>query len=154
MKISQMKIIFLDIDGVLNSKKSLENFKSLWQLSPDNISQLNKIIEATGAKIVISSSWRHRREISSELESYLNDDCGIKGEIIGRTPVVGFSRRRGCEIATWLEEWQGESIEDFVILDDGSDMEPLIERLCQTSFDTGLTEQEADKAIKMLNKNA
>ena len=154
MKISQMKIIFLDIDGVLNSRKSLANFKSLWQLSPDNISQLNRIIDATNAKIVISSSWRYCKEISSELESYLNNDCGIKGEIIGRTPVIGFSRRRGCEIATWVEEWQGETIESFVILDDGSDMEPFMDRLCQTSFEVGLTEKDADKAIKMLNDHS
>jgi len=149
-----MKIIFLDIDGVLNSRKSLANFKSLWQLSPDNISQLNKIIEATDAKIVISSSWRHCREISSELESYLNNDCGIKGEIIGRTPVIGFRRRRGCEIATWVEEWQGETIDSFVILDDGNDMEPFMDRLCQTSFEVGLTEKDADKATKMLNEHS
>ena len=152
MKKLQIKIIFLDIDGVLNSRKSLANFKSLWQLSPNNISQLNRILEATNAKIVISSSWRLCREISSELESYLNNDCGIKGEIIGRTPAIGLSRRRGCEIATWLEEWQGEPIDSFVILDDGSDMEPFMERLCQTSFEVGLTEQDADKAIKMLNE--
>lgn len=147
-----MKIIFLDIDGVLNSRKSLNQLNSLWVLSPDNIYQLNRIIEATDAKIVISSSWRYCKEITSELESYLNNDCKINGEIIGRTPVVGFNRRRGLEIATWLEEWQGEIIDRFVILDDGSDMEPFMERLCQTSFEVGLTEQDADKAIKMLNE--
>lgn len=147
-----MKIIFLDIDGVLNSWESFKEFKTMWILSPENIKQLNRIIEATGAKIVISSSWRNCKEIKDNLNDYLINDCGIKGEIIGKTPLVSFHRRRGLEIKTWLDDWQGESIEQFVILDDDSDMIPLMHRLCKINIQVGLTEERADEAIKMLNE--
>ena len=69
-----MKIIFLDIDGVLNSEKwyieifdknlypNLENYP-LCEFDPLAIEQLNLLTDKTNAKIVISSTWRMGRTI-------------------------------------------------------------------------------------------
>ena len=54
-----MKVIFLDVDGVLNSQQLFEKSEDAQLISVDeeNIKNLKKIVDATGAKIVLSSSW-------------------------------------------------------------------------------------------------
>jgi len=64
-----MKVIFLDIDGVLNSNDTLQKIHyhqkftgispKCAELDEDNISTLNKLIKLTNAKIVLHSSWRY-----------------------------------------------------------------------------------------------
>ena len=55
---------------------------------------------------------------------------------------------RGREIQLWLQ--QHPEVDSFVILDDDADMDNLIDRLVQTEIETGLTEQDADRAIELL----
>ena len=60
------KILFLDIDGVLNTqrwhKKMVEGHAPKdsfgYDFDPEAVANLCRIIEATGAEIVISSSWK------------------------------------------------------------------------------------------------
>ena len=56
-----MKVIFLDVDGVLNSQQLFEKCEDdqLISVDEDNIKNLKTIVDATGAKIVLSSSWRY-----------------------------------------------------------------------------------------------
>ena len=147
-----MKIIFLDIDGTINNSscwwvRPLEN-----RFAPECITALNKITEETGADIVVSSTWR----VSFKLDEliYILKSAGIKGSIIGQTPIVRFSGgRRGDEIYSWIYDASteiGKKIEHFVILDDNSDMDPVMDHLVQCKPDIGLTEELADKAIEML----
>ena len=190
-----MKIIFLDIDGVMNSENhALEMHKLLeskkmtskqyydnWDLPYEGtILPLKKIVDETGAKIVLSSSWRYDINNITRLNKIFNP-YGI--EIIDRTTVdyitkttlekMGFdisnsyhssnmcngkpcelaTSDRGAEIAYWL--YTHEDIESFVILDDDwADIEPYYkEEHVQTNFyDWGLTFELANKAIKILNK--
>lgn len=138
-----MKIIFLDIDGVLNviSQGHDEYGAIFHQHFMDN---LKRIIDETGAKIVISSSWR-----KSGLKEMRNlwKHRNIAGEIIDVTPslylqkggsicfwndklsrkptekINGYSIPRGCEIEYWLNlEKDNYDIESYVILDDDVDM--------------------------------
>ena len=140
-----MKIIFLDIDGVLNHqiwfKKLHESNKKPNtkeqhidnMIDPNSVSLLNKIIADTNAKIVISSSWRKYNTVE-ELQKILNSK-GFKGKIIGLTPVLYFTGEknyhysvpRGNEIKAWLEMNKGilgdkMSKTKYVIFDDDSDM--------------------------------
>lgn len=169
-----IKLIFLDFDGVLNSHdwqrlqyQKYGSFlqRSMDELDPRAVARLNKIIEATGAKIVVSSTWRilHTR---TELIGFLTA-AGFKGEIIGMTPRLSRSPYkvtdravcRGDEIQQWLD-WEkercvrdnSEPVESFVILDDDSDMDFLYHKLVQTHFDTGLQDKHVIKAIEMLNE--
>lgn len=65
-RVKPQKIIFLDIDGVLNSmelfdkleERDMEPFMGI-DVDEDNLEQLRYIVERTGAQIVLSSSWRH-----------------------------------------------------------------------------------------------
>lgn len=154
-----MKIIFCDIDGVLNSAESFKRRNKMvvekliydnqvdWPTEP-MLSNLNNIIKATDAKIVISSTWRFLHQLA-DLRGIFNRQ-GLKGEIIDKTPIIHMSMCRGKEIDKWLKDC-GKNIESFVILDDDRDMEPHMDKLVHTTWKKGLTEEHANKATEILN---
>lgn len=151
-----MKIIFLDIDGVLNNQditnfhkgkvgdEAYDVFDRDDLFDPKCVNNLNSIIEATGAKIVISSSWRVLFDIN-ELRDILANQK-VNGEIIDHTNRFGCER--GHEIQEWLD--RHPDVSSFVMLDDGTDMAHLIDRLVNTDFEKGLEEKHIEEAIKML----
>lgn len=168
-----MKIIFLDIDGVLATIKSCSNVGrqfpnfdargTFWPhvgfhaLDPECVESLNRILNITGAKIVVSSTWRMGDEEDFwDLAEYLHQS-GVNGEIIGRTPnLKRYGRHkveRGTEIQAWINLHK-KPIESFVILDDESDMAHLKCKLVQSKggwFEKGLEEHHAEEAIATLN---
>lgn len=151
-----MKVIFLDFDGVLVNRNSLLARRVRSPFGLDHkadatcVEQLNRVIEATGAKIVVSSAWRLTFEIT-QLRELLNW-WGVKGEVIGKTPnIIEGWARRGDEIEAWLVLHPGEEVDAFVIIDDNDDMgKSLMPYLVQTDFGAGLTAADADKVIAML----
>lgn len=145
-----MKLIFLDIDGVINSSKYIRTLNIVDEIyfwDPEAVARLNVIIEKSKAKLVISSSWRVGRTLN-QLKQLLNNNAGIKGPIIGKTPIL--TGDRGREIDAWLKSCK-KKIHSFIIIDDGSDMEPHMDRLVKTSFCTGLLDQHINLALNMLN---
>jgi len=161
-----MKIIFLDIDGVLNSFEKLTDpeatKKNKWnptllqrfginlEVFPEHVKRLNKITKATDAKLVMSTSWRiGDLEWWAELVILLHNS-GVKGFILGRTP-NGRYKNRGNEIRAWLKEHRDENIESFIILDDDGDMGDYMDHLIQTDHQKGLQDEHVKKAIEMLN---
>ncbi len=141
-----MKVIFLDVDGVLNSSQDGFNIKLG---SSKHLELLKQIVDSTNAKIVLSSSWRISNMTKSFIENKLNE-YGMS--IMSSTPDSGSSR--GEEIKRWLMETT-DFIESFVILDDDSDMgEYTRTRLVQTNRDIGLQETDVIKAIKILSESA
>ncbi len=148
------KIIFLDIDGVLNSEKAYlrgdcKYVEWEWEdgrkdhhqsFCPVSKLYINHLIKITGAKVVISSTWR-RSGLDFMKKVWEIEE--MAGEIIGITPsfrgdIDGYTIPRGCEIEKWLEDkgfhhinWSVEKqqdiveksgIENYIIIDDDSDM--------------------------------
>jgi hypothetical protein len=125
-----VKIIFLDIDGVMNNElaytpsyiSELERGRD--DIDPRCMDLLNILIEKTNAKVVISSVWRIGETVESMQEMF--NKHGFKGEIVGLTPTS--SALRGNEILRWIkdnEEYLGQYNWDYVkyvIFDDDSDM--------------------------------
>ena len=76
-----MKVIFLDVDGVLNSQQLFEKCEDdqLISVDEDNIKNLKTIVDATGAKIVLSSSWRYGW---AEHSDAVQDWCQILVDIL------------------------------------------------------------------------
>lgn len=184
-----MKIIFLDIDGVLNCEEAYRSGECEFQgwawedgrkdhhqkfcLRSKNL--INDLIRETGAKIVISSTWRHSgiefmRKVW-ELEE-------MEGEIIGITPSLrtkGFGVPRGMEIENYLEEEFGFShinwnediqrknmeesgIENYIIIDDDSDMlygqrNHFIHVLPSPRNKLGFNDKYYKEALEKLSKN-
>lgn len=148
-----MKIIFLDIDGVLNCESAYRNGECqyqewIWEDGRKDHYQrfcvrskelLNRLIDETGAKIVISSTWRHSG-IEFMKKVWVMEE--MSGEIIGITPSLrtkGLHIPRGMEIAYYLnndlqfnhinwdkviqQEYMDKSgVENYIIIDDDSDM--------------------------------
>lgn len=122
-----MPIIFLDIDGVLNSEASC---RAAWQargstsrtsrapgpdmLDPPRVAHLESLVQRTGAKVVISSNWRCWPECRHETIAGWLRDLGFTGEAIGQTPMKMSYISRGSEISLWLRD---NPCDDFVILD-------------------------------------
>lgn len=157
-----IKVILLDVDGVLNDINDLSEFYEKHDsnecISPTKVARLNQIIEATGAVCVLSSSWRNYFSIEKMREKLT--EAGFIGELIDYTPKSRLSYRpRGHEIQEWLDENEHLDITSFVILDDYNDMEHLLDRLVQTDYipekeetEAGLLDQHVKQAIEILNK--
>ena len=144
-----MKVIFLDVDGVLNNDGYFERTKNEKQnrieLDDENIKCLKEIIDLTGAKVVVTSTWKELR-IYNELISYLKN-FGI--EVYDKT--VHMSYNRGDEIREYLSTHE---IDNFIILDDEifKDFNELISHLVKTDFyNGGLTEKHKTLALKLMN---
>lgn len=161
-----MKIIFLDIDGVLNHERFYkERFAKRYEegaiaypyseIDPESVQNLNQLIKDSDAKVVLSSTWRH-----SGLEYCLDvlKFHGFEGEIIDVTPDLRSNDcLRGNEILKWMKDNKNligdyYNFTEYVILDDDSDMLYwqrnnflLIDRF------VGLTMGDVFRANKILN---
>jgi len=167
-----MKVVFLDVDGVLNTEETFErNYQEYLvtnvrkePIDEERIKYLKDIIVATGAKIVLSSSWRLHCEfegrtiVSSEPHmKYLIDLLSKYGLML--YDITGYDRdgNRGNEIMEWLAR---EEVDNFIVLDDSvQDLEQFVDKeLIKTNFyrggeESGLCLSHVDAAIKKLNIN-
>jgi hypothetical protein len=163
-----MKVLFLDFDGVLNSRRwFMENSKAIkensgitWrhavELDPAAVRRVLHIINETGAAVVISSSWRiiHTPD---EID-VIFDQAGfpeMKQHIIDRTPYdLTHGVLRGEEIQLWIKQFEAKNgrLDNFVILDDDSDMLPSQKEghFVQTSRVDGIQDVHVKKAIQIL----
>lgn len=148
-----MKVLFLDIDGVLNSDtfylnrpKEIKHLPyPLSEFDPACVARLNRILDETKARLVISSSWRHGAFLNRILSK-----VGITAKMWDITP-YGMGRPRGCEIRQFLNEHP--DIENYVILDDIDNMLPEQQsHFVLTKYYYGLTDEDAEKAINILNQ--
>ena len=154
-----MRVIFLDFDGPLIPIMSYQNPRVSGKSAvawPPCVTALNRITDTTGARIVVTSVWRADGFMMTKERL---KEWGVTGKMIGitpdltnRGPVLWNSVPRGLEIEAWIKQYteDREAVETFVILDDDKDMEHLIPHLIHTPFEVGLTEADADLAIKRL----
>ena len=156
-----MKIIFLDVDGVLNNTRTTNTFEDYIFVDDDKIKLLKQIIDATNAKIVLSSSWRKGWRFKDQNPACANEDVRLFKALEYKLKefdieLMSYTKHlwhRGKEIENWLENWEGEKIESYVILDDMPAEEFISHstHLIQTDIAEGLTEKQVERAIKMLN---
>ena len=188
-----MKVIFLDIDGVLNSAKHIHELwdkKESGEISVDTYWKINdlpyegtllplqKIVQKTGAIIVLSSTWRFSHGKINQLNQIFKDygfqiaDTTDDGVWDSWLVDMGFdfnkcyskhtnkhgekyTTDRGAEIMLWLHNHP--DVESFVILDDDiADIKPYYtEEHIQTDFyGEALNMECAEKTIKILNKGS
>lgn len=163
-----MKAVFLDVDGVLNSedlfvrhrKEGKSNSADVIELDDVALTYLQKLVQNTGAIIVLSSSWRvgdmntvHMKNLKRQLSN--------KGlEIFDCTTTEWqdeFNNRlyRGDQIRIWIDEYNSnhdDKVDKFVILDDECDMGEFINtNLVKTTWKHGMKEEHYLQALKMLS---
>lgn len=161
-----MNVIFLDIDGVLNSQEYYHHIYNIYKETGKHVSHhfvdetpLNLLINylnSSSTKLVISSSWKYSNnpeETIKQFDSY-DPECiniaKLNKFIIGCTPrIYKEGSCRGTEIKWWLDNHP--EINKYVIIDDDSDM--LSEHLpyfIKTQNKYGLKQCHIDKIIKIL----
>ena len=153
-----MKIIFLDVDGVLNCQNSKSNCYGIMGIDDDKVIRLRKIVECTDAKIVLISTWKTNwQKLHKDEQGYMADylDRKLKRQrlaIMDKTD--DYIAMRGEGIDQWLK---GRNVESFVILDDEEfdyAKTGIIDRLIKTEFyndNGGLQEEHIQIAINKLN---
>lgn len=160
-----MKVIFLDIDGVLNSDRSIfilkmkefpakAHFTSVMQnrynylmskVDPIAVQVLNRIVEDTSAKIVVSSANRIPLGKDGVIETLY--DMGVEADIIDVT-LSTRSGNRGSQIQEWLDRHE---VESYVILDDSSDMlATQLMNFVRVNPEIGLSWNDLNKAKRIL----
>lgn len=154
-----MKILFLDVDGVLNSRAydRKRDWTKQTNLDETRLPLVKKILDATGAKIVLSSTWREDWEkdeaLCGEDGKYLNETFARYGLVIfDKTPFLGLTAERKEEIKRYLASSR-EEIEAFAVLDDyrfgWGELSPFVV-ITNPNFGLGLEEEHANKAISLL----
>ena len=161
-----MKVLFLDIDGVLNSLDWYKNRKHIcnrdWinEFDPAAVKRLIYIIEKTGVELVLSSTWR-RFHTLDEISSYLSN-VSDKNQDWWRRKFIGITPKiykniyepilRGNEINTWLTTYTTKKpVRKYVIVDDDSDMlEEQKPYFIKINHDFGLTDNDVELIINIL----
>lgn len=146
-----MRFIFLDIDGVLNSDKyigsgkfNLEN--PISQIDPDSVLLINKLVDKTGAVVILSSNWRLLFSLTKINKMFTK--CGSTFRVTAKTPSQRkISSYREDEVNEFLSKNPAES---FVILDDVNEFYDLKNNLVLINSLVGITEKDLDKAIRIL----
>lgn len=171
-----MRVLFLDFDGVINNpgcysgmSPSTERVNLYIPTAPECMARLNRLVAETGAKVVISSSWRLFacwEHLAVALARH-----GFVGEVVGETPdlvnnPVWLNRWRTREGAPFHYErmergWEireyiaaHPEIEAFAILDDCSDMAELKPWLVHTDGAWGLDDPDVERAKWLLDRSA
>lgn len=150
------KIIFLDFDGVMDTsfmKISLTEEKQALSdeygllFDKESVENLKKIIDATDADIVVTSSWKLDMSLEKLQEMWRRRK--LPGKVIGVTPnLIG---SRSDEISAWLETHRGNDIVYIIIDDMSADYfaTPLAEHLFNVNPYIGLDSKTADVVIEL-----
>jgi hypothetical protein len=145
-----MKVLFLDIDGVLNSRRTLIAHNGYPHgFEPDQMKMfdhaalglIRDLCRHSGAVVVLSSSWRILHLVEEVA-------AGFDLPVIDRTPSL--AGNRGQEIAAWLAAHP--SVVVYAIVDDNSDMlESQRTHFVQTSEEEGLSFRDYAALKRILN---
>ena len=164
-----MKVVFLNVDGVLNSVETFARRYHIFQelglwhaeLDDEYINNLATLVHKKNLFIVLSSSWRlffskinnkiipkdpKGQELLDKLKEYDLDIYDI-------TPVINYNRHE--EIIKWLQD---NPVDDFIILDDDTlhesknyDLQELKDHLICTSFKEGFNEKKLAECLFYFN---
>jgi hypothetical protein len=135
-----VKVIFLDIDGVLNCRKTPNPRKLPYIADPKLLKRFKRLVERTGAKVVLASTWRY-------------DPAGLFSARHWGIPFMDVipdmpKKPRRNEILAWLKAHP--RVKRFVIIDnedDELDGMPLFQPLPST----GLTQDVCNGVARFLD---
>lgn len=162
-----LNLIFLDIDGVLNSRTTKEKCGVYRGIEECKIALLKELIDKTDAKIVLISSWKEwwfkKEEYKcrqDDLANYLDKSLSKAGLNIWNKVNDDFVSGRGDSIIQFIDclKRKGIEINNYVIFDDEiSDYKETkqTKHLVQTSFENGgLSLKHIKQAIAILERAA
>jgi len=150
--IQDLKILFLDIDGVLNSEIYYKNLShsdnGMSRFDPNSVELIKKLVQEFSLQIVISSTWRYGAadRLMHELK-----DSKLIGYLYNEwfTPVI-HPAHRGTEIKLWLD--LHPEVFDYIIIDDDENiLEEQMRRFVKTDLHEGMTEEHFNRVRAILS---
>ena len=145
-----MKVLFLDVDGVLNCRDTTQRFKGSTGIDNRHLMILSKITdEIEDLEIVVSSTWRCHPDFLDHLKDSLSF---IGAEVFDVTPDMWKQNRsegRGFEVQVWLDAHP--EVTRFACIDDDGDFLPT-QKLFRTMWSSGLTEEIAEQIISFFKE--
>lgn len=136
-----MKVLFLDIDGVVNSAESFKN-RGFTGIDRYMAFLVGNMVDNLKIEVVLSSSWRHHDDGMEEIRKHV---CSF----IDITPTI--DGHRGTEIKAWLDKHP--EVSRYAIIDDDSDMLPeQLPNFFKTSWQVGITPEIVKKITEHFNK--
>jgi hypothetical protein len=172
-----VKVLFLDVDGVLNQHDFCQK-AMCGPIHRDKVERLNRVLDATGAKVVLSSAWRYilfRKEatlrgldwllrshgmLSDRLIGVTREDTMIAKETAGWDGKTKWPQEneRGSQIIGWLNQtggWNERYLDmppsRYAVVDDlDIGISAAGHPFVQTDGKVGLTEADADRLIELL----
>ena len=148
-----IKVLFLDIDGVLNTDRQhwhcqmngitpVDEFG--YEFDHKAVDNLATILEETGAEIVISSSWKF---LGLQTLQKMWEDRKLPGTILD---ITSDGKSKGWEIDEWLMECESQ-VNRYAIIDDENDMLTKQQKhFVQTNSQFGITCKDAERVITIL----
>lgn len=145
-----MRVIFWDVDGVLNHPKIWGAWSKLgWpaSLDPELVKMAAAVVKLVDAKCVLSSTWRLGDGGLTKTVNCLRLQGWktAREDFIDKTPHLG--TRRGIEIGEWLVAHP--EVTEYVIVDDDADMTTHMRRLVQTDRQVGLSARDCERIAEM-----
>lgn len=144
-----MKIVFCDIDGVLNSIiGSKEN--GIVSIEPDKLVLLKQLLDETGAELVITSKARFIKQIHEDRLNVIKE-YGIK--IRDSFDGVLTNRSKAIECLGYLQN-KCDDLDNVLILDDNDDdfRDFFKHNFIKVNPVTGLTQKDVDEGISILGE--
>lgn len=141
-----MKVVFLDVDGVLNGHEWIHRREGA-RINPEPARNVHLLLKYTKAKVVISSTWRswvNRGSMTAVGFSNMLETHGINADVIDVLP-RGHVEERATQILAWVAEHKPSK---YVVLDDLPLVGvPLIR--CDPGF--GFRPFQISEAVKILD---
>eukprot|EP01084_Bolivina_argentea_P268203 455479_1 len=171
---NKIKILFLDIDGVLNGSKDLEDDKdpqTLQIFKQYRMALLKIILNTTNCKIVLSTAWRRSKDAKQKIKTqFIKNDIEWDEIYIGDTPIMDYlmmdpesdDYQRAFEISTYLKQIEIDSnyvVENWCAVDDmaldvGVKSKEIMQgRFVKTDGYIGIIDDDAIKIINILNNS-
>ena len=138
-----MKLLFLDIDGVLTSNETISRKELLYTFSASCVGALNRILRDIKVKIILTSSWR--TVFDAEKQNQIFRENGIIQLPGGQTNDFGYENR-SLEIQDYLSK---RKVENYIILDDMK-INGFEGHFVLVNPSTGLTENDVEKVNRIL----
>lgn len=164
MRPDESKVLFLDMDGVLITRRSMQDKERRPVYMEDGhftnaldlecVARLNRVVEQTNCTVVMSSTIRLLNSPGACTRYMRKQGCTFR--IYDRTPgnyqlPDGKWAGRGDQIKLWLDEHPCRHERKIAIVDDEvSDMGEMLPFVVRTPQETGLQDEQADKLIAML----
>lgn len=166
-----MKLVFLDIDGVMTSTLEtpgsyINHNENEYGASPLCVKRLIDLCEKTNSKIIISSNWRkfdsfgsHSRWFNPFTGKYNQNPMPKLIDQLGELYIGSLPKVRHLNKSQALKIWFDETelnVDNYVIFDDDLNEQfqesEFKNNFILTDFEIGLTDDDCEKALKILNK--